>query len=262
MLFFVSKLKQIFNKVKSFNYKFNQKRIVMKQIKILLFAVTVLVTGSLYSQDKNETQFLLNNGSGKVNVSGFGTFNIGFSSFDNDLAVYNGCGGAVLLNQTLYFGIYGMGLSTQHGRDGFTMINNSGTPVTYEQVYTQFAHGGFWLGYIHKSSKPVHFGASTKFGWGGASLTNQQFSSGYDEPYNYYSIVTDEVFVFTPQIEVEVNLLKWFKMNASAGYQFVTGLDKYYINENGNQVDFFNSSDFNQPVFNLSFVFGWFVNKS
>lgn len=233
----------------------------MKQIKILLFVVALFVTGSLYSQD-DEPRFLLHNSTGKVNVSGFGALTTGFSQFDNDLAVYNGGGGAVLLNQTMYFGVYGMGLSTQHGRDGFTINSHEGTSITYEQVYTQFGHGGFWLGYIHKSHKPVHFGASTKFGWGSASLTDQQYSSGYDEPCSYNSIITDDVFVFTPQVEVEMNLLKWFKINASAGYQFVTGLDKYYINESGNQVDFFNSSDFNQPVFNLSFVFGWFVNNN
>lgn len=237
----------------------------MKRIKFLLFAAAILVSGSIFSQDDNEPRFLLNNGTGKVGVSGFGAYTVGFSSFDNEFAVYNGGGGAVILNQTVYFGFYGTGLSTSHSSPGFTMENHAGLLIPYDKVYTKFGHGGFWLGYIHKSYKPVHFGASTKLGWGSASLTDQNYSynnSGYDEPYNYYSIVTDEVFVIQPQIEVELNLLKWFKINASAGYQIVTGLDKYYINEQGNAVDFFNPKDFNQPVFNLTFAFGWFVNKS
>lgn len=243
-----------------------KKRNNMKRIKFLVFAAAIVISGTIYSQDDNEPRFLLNNGTGKVGVSGFGAYTMGFSSFDGEFAMYNGGGGAVLLNQTAYFGFYGTGLSTTHSRDGFTMESHTGTLIDYDKVYTRFGHGGFWLGYIHKSYKPVHFGASTKLGWGSASLSDQTYNSynsnNYDESYNYYSIVTDNVFVVQPQLEVELNLLKWFKINASAGYQFVTGFDKYYTNKQGNNVDFFDAKDFNQPVFNLTFAFGWFANKN
>ena len=235
----------------------------MNYLKQILFTFSALLILSIVNgQNENEPRFLLGDKSGKVNVSGFGTYTLGFSGMDGNLAVYNGGGGAVLLNQTVYFGAYGMGLSTNYWHDGFTKVNHLGYEVKYEELNTQFGHGGFWLGYIHQSHKPVHFGASTKLGWGSISLSDQTFNNVHGDIDDYYSLVSDEVFVITPQIEVEMNMLKWFKMNASVGYQFVSGVDKSYTNVNGDQVKFFKSGDFNQPVVNLSFVFGWFVNKS
>jgi len=192
--------------------------------------------------------------------AGFGNYTIGFSQYKGNFAVYNGGGGAVLLNQTFYFGLYGTGLSTRHSVDAFTMKDQYGHALTYNDLRTNFGHGGLWLGYIHQSNKPIHFGASVKLGWGAASLSNDWYSSSQDT-YDYYTIGDDHVFVATPEVQVEMNLLRWFKINASAGYQLVSGLDATYIDENGAQQHFFGSNDFNQPVFNISFLFGGFGYK-
>ena len=56
-------------------------------------------------------------------------------------------------------------------------------------------------------------------------------------------------------------MLRWFKINASAGYQFVTGIDQTYINADGQRTQYFGKNDFNKPVFNLTFVFGGFGGK-
>ena len=222
----------------------------------ILFMASLIVNAQ---QDDNEPRYLIGSNDGKVHVSGFGQYTIGFSEFDGSLAVYNGGAGAVLLNQAVYFGAYGTGLSTAHRRDDLTIKTGDQTD-TYTDLSTKFGHGGFWLGYIHKSHKPVHFGVSTKLGWGAVSLT-ENYSYGYDDSYNYYSIVNDNVFVINPQLEVELNMLRWFKINASAGYQFVTGIDQTYTNVDGNKEQYFGSNDFNKPVFNLSFVFGGFGGK-
>lgn len=226
----------------------------------MLAAFVLLGATFTYGQETEEMRFLLGNKDGKVNVSGFGSYILGFSSLDGQAAVYNGGGGAVLLNQTLYFGAYGLGLSTRHLTESLTMMDYNGNDITYNDLYTNFGHGGFWIGYLHQSYKPVHFGASTKLGWGALSMSNETYSSNYDN-YNYYNIVTDNVFVVTPQLEVEMNLLRWFKINASAGYQFVSGVDKTYTNTSGDKIKFFDAADYNQPVFNLSFVFGGFGGK-
>jgi len=233
----------------------------MKNVKLLLVAV-LLVPGLqiLHGQESDEPRYLLGNENSKVHVSGFGSYILGFSGMDGNFAVYNGGGGAVLLNQTVYFGGYGTGLSSHNSTRSLTMIDPGGVEIHYDNLYTQFGHGGFWLGYLHKSYKPIHFGASTKLGWGSLSMSNDVYDHNFDE-YDYYHIVLDKVFVITPQIEVEMNLLKWFKINASAGYQFVSGIDKTYASTTGEQVKFFENKDFNQPMFNLAFVFGGFSGK-
>lgn len=247
--------------MKIYSYTSNQKHWTMKNIRIYLLAALLLPVFQLViGQDSYEPRYLLGNDQGEVHVSGFGAYIIGFSNTGGNFAVYNGGGGAVLLNQTVYFGGYGMGLSSRHNMGSLTMVESNGEIATYENLYSQFGHGGFWIGYIHQSYKPVHFGASTKLGWGSLSMSNDILDNNYDE-FQYYHLALDNVFVITPQIEVEMNLLKWFKINASAGYQIVTGVDKTYVNPAGQQVKYFNSKDFTQPMFNLSFVFGGFGGK-
>ena len=244
------------------SYTSNQKRIKMNNLRLLLLAAFILPGINMLSgQDSEEPRYLLGNKNGDVHVSGFGSYIIGFSSVGGDFAVYNGGGGAVLLNQTVYFGGYGLGLSTRQKTESLTIVNPDGNPTTYEDLYTQFGHGGFWVGYLHKSYKPIHFGASTKLGWGSLSMSNDNYDNNFNE-YKYYNIAYDNVFVVTPQIEVEMNLLKWFKINASAGYQFVTGVDKTYTNTSGDKVQYFEGKDYSKPMFNLTFAFGGFGGGS
>ncbi len=239
----------------------------MKNFKICLIA-TFLLSGIILvnGQENKEPRYLLGNETGEIRVSGFGSYILGFSQVDGNLAVYNGGGGGVLLNQTVYFGGYGVGLSTQPHMESLTLIDHFDEQITYEDLYTEFGHGGFWIGYLHQSYKPVHFGASTKLGWGNIGMTNDYFDDKHDDfhdfdNYDHHRIVNDNVFVVTPQVELEMNLLRWFKINMSAGYQFVTGTDKTYKNINGDKVKFFDSKDFSQPMFNVTFAFGGFGDK-
>ena len=73
-----------------------------------------------------------------------------------------------------------------------------------------------------------------------------------------HGIGVDGVFVFTPQLEVEMNIARWFKINIGAGYQMVTGVDKTYTNINNQEVNYYNSSDYNSPQASISFLFGGF----
>lgn len=247
--------------MKKISYTSNQNSMKMNSVKYLMLAAFfVFGIQMIQGQEDGEMKFLLGNKSGDVHVSGFGSYILGFSSVDGEFAVYNGGGGAVLLNQTVYFGAYGMGLSSQHYYGTLTTVDYDGTENEYNNLYKKFGHGGFWIGYLHKSYKPVHFGASTKLGWGSLKLANTTYEYQFEE-YNYYSVATDGVFVITPQVEVELNLLKWFKINASAGYQIVTGVDKTYTNTSGEQVKFFDASDYTKPMFNLTFAFGGFGGK-
>jgi len=204
------------------------------------------------SQEATQPKYLLS-GNGKVVVSGFGGPTVGFSAIEDNLAVFTGGGGAVLLNQKVFFGGYGEGLSTIHERDPFTIVNASGFKEEYTDLRTEFGHGGFWLGYIHQSHKAIHLAASTKVGWGGASLIDKSDWKKHDG-----DLVTDNVFVLTPQLEVELNMLRWFKINIGAGYRLVSGFGKTYENIDGERVKYFDEADFSQPELTVSFLFGGF----
>ncbi len=192
-------------------------------------------------------------GQNGIRVSGFGAPITEFSSIDGELAVCSGGGGAVLINQQFFFGAYGMGLATDQPRYSLTVINAEGKPVSYKSYRPMLGHGGFWLGYIHNSKDLVHWGISTKIGWGAVSLVDPKYKNDWNE------LGWDAVFVLTPQAEMEVNLFTWFKMNVGLGYRWVSGVNDTYINEAHEKVRFFKSDAFSSPVATVSLLFGNFT---
>lgn len=214
----------------------------------ILFAALMLFVNMMMakSQEPETPRFLFQEGS--LKVSGFGGPLAEFSAMDKEFALYNGGGGAVLINQTFFVGGYGIGLSSDHFRDDLGVI----TGIDHPKLY--FHHGGLWLGYIYKHFKPVHAGLNVKIGGGEISLLDEYFP--YD-PFDDRAAV-DKIFVVTPQIEVELSLTAWMKMNVGGGYRFVTGIDKAYQFPGEDEVLYYNRKSFNAPFLSLGFLFGWF----
>lgn len=166
-----------------------------------------------------------------VNISGFGAMMLEFSSIEGNASISSGGGGAVLFNNSFFAGGYGLSLANQ------TKKYISGNAMEVE-----FTHGGLYAGYAFFPHKMIHFGLSSRLGWGILRFN----------PENAYisslSPSSDHVFVWTPQAEVEMNIAHWFKVNAGIGYRSVAGMNNaYYIGR-----------DFSGPALTLSFLFGWF----
>ena len=161
-------------------------------------------------------------------ISGFGGVFITLASLDGQVMPYTGGGGAVLLDNTFYFGGYGLGLS---GDQSVTVQGN--------EYDVDISHGGFMLGYNIKPSKLAHIGISSKLGWG---------SIDYRARDDANSNVDDQIFVIFPQAEVEFNMTHWFKLNVGVGYQQVIGVDDFHYKQ----------SEVSSPAASISFLFGWF----
>ena len=226
--------------------------------------ITLIITGlilfcSSYQLSGQEMQYLFQGKDGKLKVSGFGGPIIEFSSVMDKFAVGVGGGGAVIFNQAFYIGGYGIGLSTEH----LVTLERYSPALGENEIFynrrVNFGHGGFWLGYIHQSYKAVHFGASAKLGWGEVSLYQTNKYSNYDE---YFA--GDNCFVFIPQVEAEVNIAKWFKVNFGVGYRLVSGLDRSYLYlpdgaSEPIEKQYYDSKDFNSFTGTITLVFGWFA---
>lgn len=198
----------------------------------------------LYAQGKHDTtQFLL---SEKVEFSGFGAPFVEFSSVNNEFAVCLGAGGGLLISQTVFIGGYFEGMMTNHYREDLRTV------VYIEKPEIAFEHGGIWLGYIYQHNRAIHGGLSLKLGWGEIDLEG----NGYDNTSGVDYDFRDRIFTVIPQAEIELNLTKWFKVNVGLGYRFVTGIDATYFDEQGNQVNFYKTSDYNSPIGTISLIFG------
>jgi hypothetical protein len=218
----------------------------MKKIKFaVLLVVIAFITSMVYAQEQ-EMKYIFGN-QGKTKVSGFIAPIMEYSAMGNNFAFFMGGGGAILLNQTVYFGAYGEGLTTQYKEDIY--YPSSSSIKTYYNEQITFGHGGFWMGYIHHSQDPIHAGISTKLGWGSIYPYN------YGNKTDYSNECRDNVFVIIPQLEAEFNFFKWLKMNVGLGYRFVTGIDKKYYNSD--QV-IYDKKDFSKPEATMTLMFGFF----
>ena len=216
----------------------------MKKI-VYLFFILSLFTGmkQLYAQQEEETtQSIL---SDKTVLSGFGSPYVEFSSVNNQFAVCIGGGGALMIDHTFFIGGYFEGIMTNHYRQDLQTI------VDAEKPKISLEHGGIWMGYVYKPKKAIHGGLSMKLGWGEIDLKDE----GNGNPYSDYDY-RDRIFTVQPQVEVEFNMTKWFKINVGAGYRIVTGIDATYLDDQGNSMNFYSTSDFNSPVGTVALIFG------
>lgn len=222
----------------------------MKLFKGLIIASLLALSFSSYSQkdanseeSENGMKYLLE---GDFRISGFGGVTVDFSTIEGEPAVLVGGGGAALINQKFFIGGYGQGIATKHERADIT-INSE----YIDDAILQFGHGGIWLGYIIHPAKVLHMNINTKIGAGSLSL-----NESLDEYEMMDSYHEDMVIVLTPSVGVNLNLLKWFRISANAGYRYVGGVgDKTY--DNSSEL-IFDGQDYNAPVFSLSFLFGGF----
>lgn len=195
-------------------------------MKKLIFLPVFLIIA--LKAEAQRPQTLIDNDFG--NTSGFGGFMISIQNIDGSLSSMTGGGGAVILDNTFFFGGYGLGLADDK-------------EITFEDTEfdVDFGHGGFYLGYVIRPTDLVHFGISSKLGWGEISFREK-------EPFINQTRINDRVFVVLPQAEVEVNMTNWFKFNVGVGYQSTIGVDNFYYNER----------DFDGLAVGISFLFGWF----
>lgn len=189
--------------------------------KILLFVGLWLSVFQLSAQ--HETLF-----SKSRVIGGFGSPIIEFSNIKGDFTTSMGGGGAVVIDN-FFIGAYGVG-SLEHlqyniDRNDFRM---------------ELVHGGLWLGYTPNSFRIFHPYTSAKIGWGFADIRDSPFG---------ISAEGDSVFVFTPEVGLELNLTRFFRLAGSIGYRMVSDVD---------QLEGYSNKDFSSLSGQITLRFGWF----
>ncbi|MHB1688253.1 MAG: hypothetical protein ACYCVH_12880 [Ignavibacteriaceae bacterium] len=95
-------------------------------------------------------------------------------------------------------------------------------PVSGEQLRLGFNCGGLEFEYIFLSEEKVH--ASIDMLFAGAGVTY----SVPDQTKPHSSYFSQNLLVWEPQLNLEVNLLKWFHVDAGASYRLISSFESYY----------------------------------
>lgn len=182
-------------------------------MKTVMCMCLLLLTSSLYVQAQNgETKYLF--GPNGVKIGGFGGPTVEISNITNQTAISTGGGGGVIFNKRLFVGLHGMSVASNISR---TYMDNNNNTLT---SCIEFGYGGLWVGYNFNPESLLHFTADVKLGGGRVSYTQ---NNSYNNYYNN-SLYNASCYVVNPNLGVELNVFKYMRISASAGYRFVNGL--------------------------------------
>ncbi len=198
--------------------------------RLVILALALFLGSHIQAQDKTRYIFEGEN----VNYGGFGgpLFTIG--GYDGQAAYYSGGGGGALINKRIILGGYGMGLTSD-----FNLPNPDGALPNVDYVL-EFGHGGLWLGYNFSPEKAVHLTSTLLLG--GGSISTEQYIGDQSN-----TLDRAGAFVATPMVGVELNLIRWMRLAAVGGYQ--------YVASNGRQDA---ASKLSSPIVQLQLKFGFF----
>jgi len=108
-------------------------------------------------------------------------------------------------------------------------------------------HRGLWFGYTPKQNKSIHPYLSGRIGWGRMAFEQTPMDNMDD-----FERIKDRIFVLTPEVGVEFNVFRFFRIAVAANYRYVNGL------ENGNPLSDDDLSNFGGVI---TLRFGSFGNN-
>jgi hypothetical protein len=152
--------------------------------------------------------------SGKIESGGFGAPVWKITQLNGETAFLSGGRGGWIINHTFVIGGGGYSTIGDVKTDLVNLANN-------EPLYLRMEYSGLELEYIHHSGKLVHWTAQTLFGGGRLEIREHDPDRTFAK---------DDFAVVDASLNAEINVLKWMRVNAGAGYRLVFGVNRDFSN--------------------------------
>jgi len=183
-------------------------KIIMKiGVAVLLFISTTVTA----QENQNEYRSIFNKKKDqKIDHGGYGAFGVGYTTIDSKNAILLNFKGAWVINHNISLGLAGYGF-----------FNNLEKSANNTDDYLGGGYGGFYFEPILFSKSPVHLSFPVLIGGGGVSTIPHNY---WDWDNSYYPYDGDVFFVVEPGIELEFNMVKFFRIALGASYRFTNGI--------------------------------------
>jgi hypothetical protein len=183
-------------------------------MKKLLLILLLVIGSAVYAQEES----LL--GEGEITNGGFGAAVVKFTSINSQFGVLVGGRGGWIINHSIILGAGGYGLTNQINGT----ISNGGRYLS-----TILGYGGFEMEYIINSDNLVHTSVSLLIGGGAVSQRNNIYPVPLDwSALNIEPLSANNFFIAEPEVDIEVNIVKFFRIDFGASYRIISG-----VNQNG-----------------------------
>jgi hypothetical protein len=210
---------------------------------ILATVIIILFSSDIMAQEnQNEYRSIFNKKADqKVSHGGYGAFGVGYTEIDGKEALLLNVKGAWVINHHIALGLAGTGF-----------FNNLDKSSNTNEHYLGGGYGGFYFEPIIFPKSPMHLSFPILIGAGGiTSIPHNYWGLDWDNVHGGYDY--DVFFVVEPGVELEFNMVKFFRIAVGASYRLTNGVVLNYSADNAVPVgalDGFN--------FYLNFKFGKF----
>lgn len=167
-----------------------------------------------YKERRDEVMTLF--GDHNVSHGGYGAITIGYSQIDNMDAIIMGGRGAWIIGHWFAIGFGGLGFIND-------MHYNA---VLGQNVNLTGGYGGLVMEPIILPKIPVHISTPVLFGVGGIAYMSSYGSLDWDQP-NYLTEDATSFVIIEPGVEVEFNIVKFFRLALGASYRYTSEIDLY-----------------------------------
>lgn len=190
---------------------------------ILLFvlavgAITLSHAQESYGTDQVRTIFSKDKSNG-----GYGAFSAGYTQIDGKDALVTGGRGAFIFDHSLAIGLGGYGFV--NNLEYNTYYRNQ--PLDY---WLAGGYGGIFVEPIVGGTLPVHLSFPVLFGVGGAALI-EDYGWDYWDDYPFNELDNDLFFVIEPAVELEFNMIRWFRTAAYVSYRYTSKVELFDTDE-------------------------------
>ncbi len=173
---------------------------------IIAVSIVLLAAMNVFSQQKT-----LISGDDLTLVGYFSPV-VKFSSVHDDLGVFVGARGGLIVNHSFAIGFGGYGLAS------YVEALNRG-PLG--ERYMEMGYGGLDIEYIINPNDLVHFSVGTLIGAGGILFNDRSQGSEY---WDERDPDVDAFFIAEPTVNVDLNVTTFLKTSLGASYRLVSGL--------------------------------------
>lgn len=183
--------------------------------------LNILTIGLLLSmvaqgqENQNEYRSIFNKKADrKVSHGAYGSFGVGYTSIAEKEAILLNFKGAWVINHSISFGFAGTGF-----------FNNLNKGIANYDDYLGGGYGGFYFEPILLAKSPVHFAFPILIGGGGiSSIPYNYWDWNWDNTYHPYNYDYDVFFLVEPGVELELNMVKFFRIAIGASYRWTNGI--------------------------------------
>jgi hypothetical protein len=210
----------------------------------LSFLFVLSASSSLYAQEDQNDRGQINSnekkekqkeesdiktifGNNQIVHGGYGAASAVFTEFDGKSALLVGARGGWIINHSISLGLGGYGITNNiYFRD---IVEN-------QRVSLSGGYGGMYIEFIVFPKQPIHVCFPILIGAGGVAYSIEREFPQLDkngdpidldpeEERNFFLVDDDAYFVIEPGMEIEMNVLRNFRIALGASYRYFGDLD-------------------------------------